>query len=107
MAIERIDTSLEKKFENIPGFTKANLIGKGEPSTIEEYEAQGLTGAEPGKWAQNNGTIALVTSSGEICVWIPKPDTTTPRTVSYDQAIRSLEEAGYAEGHFYVPHSNN
>ena len=87
------------------GFTFAKKLGD-EPSTLAEYQSKGLTGAEPGRWCQNNGTIALVTSEGEICVWIPKTDPTAHREVSHEQAIASLKAAGYTEGSFYVPHSN-
>ena len=93
------------RFENLKGFTYADQLTD-DPSTVAQYEAAGLTGAEPGKYAQNNGTLALVTSEGKIALWIPKVDPTAPREVSYAQAIASLKSAGYREGNFYVPESN-
>lgn len=95
-----------KDFRDLKGFTRADQLGGGEPSTVAEYVAHGLTGAEPGKWAQNNGTIAMVTSRGEIRVWVPKADSSAPREVSFQEAIQNLKNAGYTEGNFYVPHSN-
>lgn len=95
----------ERRFEFVMGFSDVEKLG-GEPSTVGEYKSQGLTGAEPGKYAVNNGTIAMVTSDGRINVWIPKADPKAPRAVSFDQALKALASAGYTEGNFYVPNSN-
>lgn len=92
-------------FEKLKGFTYADQLGD-DFATTKAYEASGMTGAEPGKYAQNNGTIALVTSEGRVAVWIPKVDASERREVSHEQAIAALKEAGYTEGSFYVPESN-
>lgn len=98
----------QPRFEAVQGFTAVeNFRSEGENiTTLDQYNAQGLTGAEVGKWAQNNGTIAMVASDRRVYVWRPKENPTEPRTVSYEQAIDKLKAAGYTEGNFYVPLSN-
>lgn len=88
------------------GFTRAEQLPGNEPSTVDAYNAQGLTGAEIGTYAQNNGTIAAIDSQGNVGVWIPKSDPDAPREVPYEKAIQSLEDAGYKKKNFYVPFSN-
>lgn len=96
----------EKRFIAPKGFTYASDLPGNEPSTVGEYVAKGLTGAEPGTWSSNNGTLAIVTSEGRIAVWIPKADANAPREVSHEQAVQSLKNAGYKEARFYVPFSS-
>jgi hypothetical protein len=98
----------QSRFEAVQGFTAVENFReeKGAVTTLDQYEAQGLTGAEVGKWAQNNGTIALIASDRRVYVWRPMENPNTPRTVSYEQAINKLKAAGYKEGNFYVPLSN-
>ena len=96
----------EHSFGVPTGLSSIKMMGGDEPSTVAEYLSKGMTGAEPGKFSVNNGTIAAVTSSGEIIGWLPKADRNEPRTVSFEQAIRNLQEAGYTAGGFYVPFSN-
>lgn len=103
---ENFEGNEEKTFGTVGGFSRVDRLGGNEPSTVAAYQRQGLTGAEPGRYAQNNGTLAMVTSSGEIHVWIPKSDPKAPREVSFEQAVRALKNAGYEEGSFYVPFSN-
>lgn len=95
----------EREYALPIGFTLAEEFGG--PGTVEAYKDQGLAVPEIGTYSQNNGTIAAVDSEGKIGLWIPKSDPKAPRTVSYEQAIKSLEEAGYKEAgsSFYVPQS--
>lgn len=95
----------EKNFSMLTGFSDVKDFGN-EPSTIQDYKAQGLEEPKPGTYSINNGTIAIATSEGKIGVWIPKSDTRAPRTISFEQAMASLEDAGYKESKFYVPLSN-
>jgi hypothetical protein len=92
----------EGSFRFPKGFTDAGNLGYS-PATTQESKAMGLIAGKPGMWCQENGVIAIINSEGRIGLWIPKEDPTKPRTVSYDQAIASLDEAGYTEGDFAVP----
>ena len=94
-----------KEFGAVMGFTEVSNLGKNEPDTIGKYQAAKLSGAEAGKYAQNNGTIAAFGSDGRLRVWIPN-EQGDARTVPYQKAIENLKEAGYTEGSFYVPFSN-
>lgn len=95
------------------GFTRAteleSLYGPA-LNNVADYIKEGKEPPEPKTYAVNNGTIAAITSSGDVIVYVPMTDEDgqSRRTVSYDQAIANLEDSGYteAEQSFNVPFSN-
>ena len=91
-----------REFMKPTGFTKAGDL-RMTPARISDYASQGMTVPKPGEYSQNNGVIAAATSSGEIVVWVTKEDPNALREVSYDQAVKNLEQNGYTKSSFGVP----
>ena len=95
--------SVDKKEFGVPiGFTRASNLNMS-PASTADYKRDGMTVPEPGQYFINNDVIAAVTSDGEVVVWIEKQDPNAPRTVTAEQAIKNLEEAGYTKSQFGVP----
>lgn len=99
---ERSPMEEKQEFKKVVGFTQAADLQM-TLANISDYEKSGMLAPKPGEYNQDNGIIAAATSSGDIIVWVPKEDPTAPRTVSFEEAIQSLEENGYTHGNFGVP----
>lgn len=90
----------EESFMAPKGFTPV--------ARIEGPEAASFvlkSGGKPGLYSTNNGYIVAVDSKRIPHLWVPMSDPSKPREVSYEQAIKSLEKAGYTEKDFHVPGS--
>jgi len=90
----------EKSFIAPKGFTPVAQI---EGPKAASYVLN--NGGKPGLYSTNNGYIVAVDSKRVPHLWVPMPDPSKPREVSYDQAIKNLEKAGYKEADFNVPGS--
>lgn len=88
------------------GFSFVSELNKAyqthQPTTAAEYKEKGLLQPEPGEYAQNNGTIALVDQSGNIQVMLPTKDMENAKA-KHAKALADLDSLGYIESNFMVP----
>jgi hypothetical protein len=57
----------------------------------------------PGTYAVNNGTIVIIPQDGIPAVWLSGHDRQAARTLTFKQALASVEEMGYERVNFHVP----
>ncbi len=88
----------ENRFEIPKGFVQVSKIaGHKDASFVLK------SGGKPGFYSTNNGYIVAVDSNRTPHLWVPMSDPSQRREVSFRDAIKSLESAGYREGDFNVP----
>ena len=90
----------EESFMPPRGFTRVERIEGPEAASFVLK-----SGGKPGLYSTNNGYIVAVDSKNIPHLWVPMSDPSKPREVSYNQAIKNLEKAGYREADFNVPGS--
>lgn len=81
----------------------------GRREALEDFNFLKSQDPQPGTYNTNNGSIVAIPSSGvnNAMVYVYDARTADTRSVSHDEAIRSLEDAGYKRNtKLYVPFSN-
>ena len=104
---EELQLALESSREVPLGFSPADRL-PGAASELAAYSNWTKNPQfRPGTWNSNNVTILVVDMQGKPHVWIPKPDPNAPRRVSSEQAMASIQAAGFVEDvNLPVPYSN-
>ena len=101
--------------ENLRGFNYlGQMVGNipseaGRREAAEDFNFLKSQNPKPGTYNANNGSIVVIPASGvkDAMVHVYDSRTADTRSVSYEEAIKSVEDAGYKRNNgIYVPFSN-
>ena len=106
---EQINESRIRGFDFL-GVMVGNIPSEaGRREALEDFNFLKSQNPKPGTYNTNNGSIVAIPSSGvnNAMVHVYDARTVDTRSVSYEEALKALEDAGYKQDRrMYVPFSN-
>jgi len=106
---EQINENRIRGFDRL-GTMAGNIPSEaGRREALEDFNFLKSQKPKPGTYNANNGSIVIIPSSGvnDAMVYVYDARTADTRSVSYKEAIKSVEAAGYKRNTgMYVPFSN-